>query len=235
MLTLYNTPPPPLPATGAFNPVHDDSDNSSTASAVERSTVSSSRTGASITSHVVRIELGRSLAPTKLRITEATSPVETDPWHPASFANSLYGDAAVKHIERTRRDAAMDEIIGTSAKELGTFGVVVESLPTDITESSMKGHAKRVSCARDAVAAAAASRCVLPERPIINDFENLWSESMIDSVERIVKARLAREAEANAPALRLAKALRRNRKISPSARAKQSEARFLARMLRRRA
>ena len=184
----------------------------------------------------VRIEQGRAPIVTNLMVVEATSPVETDPFHPASFANSPYGPSAAEHIRRTRTAVVLvGEIIGTSGQSMvGTSGVIAESIPTGTTESSMKGHAQRVSGARDAVAAAAALRGALPQRPIINELEDLWSESMVDSVERVVTARLAREAEATASALRLAKALKRNRKMALSTRAQQSEARFLARMARSR-
>ena len=88
-----------------------------------------------------------------------------------------------------------------------------------------------MAAAREEAAAAAAGRSALPRQPIVDESADMWSESMLDSADRVAGARMAREAEVAAPARRFAAALKSSkRKLSLSARAKRSEAAFVARL-----
>lgn len=170
---------------------------------------------------------------TRAATVAATSVVDTDLAHPASWHNSFWGEPSQAHTARIR-GAAADKLTGTVHLAVFTSITTTSDMIIDsncATPIGSLAHVARVAAAREATTAA--GRSALPRRPIVDECAelDLWSESMVDAADRVAAARFVREAKLDAPARRFAAALKRNkRKLSLSARAKRSEAAFVARM-----
>ena len=221
----------------------DDSDNSSTTSsaATFQSGTSSSRHMNSLSSAILRIRNAHvAQLITRAEAVAATPVVDTDLAHPSSWNSSLYGPSSQAHAARIR--GATDKVMVTGATD---FDFVCTATRTSESMSwaaciinvdcaspcGASAHVARVAAAREEAAAAAAGRSALPRQPIVDESADMWSESMLDSADRVAGARMAREAEVAAPARRFAAALKSSkRKLSLSARAKRSEAAFVARL-----
>ena len=171
---------------------------------------------------------------TRTETVAATSVVDTDLAHPASWHNSFWGEPSQAHTARIR-GAVADKLTGTV--HLAVFTSITTTSDMIInsncaTPIGSLAHVARVAAAREAKATAA-GRSVLPRRPIVDECAelDLWSESMVDAADRVAAARFVREAKLDAPARRFAAALKRNkRKLSLSARAQRSVAAVVARM-----
>lgn len=172
---------------------------------------------------------------TRAATVAATSVVDTDLAHPASWHNGFWGEPSQAHTARIR-GAVADKLTGTVDLAVFTSITTTSDMIIDsncATPIGSLAHVARVAAAREATAATAAGRSALPRRPIVDECTelDLWSESMVDAADRVAAARFVREAKLDAPARRFAAALKRNkRKLSLSARAKRSEAAFVARM-----